>query len=422
MTGSGETRKAVPLTARAIEALKPEGAPYRVPDERCRGLAVRVAPSGLRTWDLTYRIKGTGRIKRLSLGRVGDLGLEHARDRANQLTSAARQGRDLVVEEDEIRETKAREITVRKLVDLYLGRRVKGRLRTAKEIESRLRRTLAPLIARKASEIRRRDLRELFDAAADQGFLREAGQRRQAVSAMFRWGLSQDLVESDPSAGLNGDSYSLGQPRDRILADEEVEKLWLWIGSGALPSSTGDVLKLQLCLGARCGEVSGIRDEEIDSDKWLWLLPAERSKNKRPRTTPIIGMARVIIEGRLAGSANGPLFPSETGEALYSGIIGQHIRVRWDRLPLDRFSTHDLRRTVATRMAEMGVALDLVAAVIGHESGAKDIRTLSRHYLRTDLIERKQNALVAWDERLRRIIAGEVKAAANVVEIHRQAG
>ena len=48
MTGSGETREAVPLTARAIEALKPEGAPYRVPDERCRGLAMRVAPSGVK--------------------------------------------------------------------------------------------------------------------------------------------------------------------------------------------------------------------------------------------------------------------------------------------------------------------------------------------------------------------------------------
>jgi integrase len=133
-------------------------------------------------------------------------------------------------------------------------------------------------------------------------------------------------------------------------------------------------------------------------------------------------MARVIIERRLQAGASGPLFPSETGAALYSGIVGQQIRNRWARLPLDRFSTHDLRRTVATRMAEMGIALDLVAAVIGHETDAKDIRTLSRHYLRTDLIERKQKALEAWDERLRAVIAGEVKAASNVVEIRRQTG
>jgi hypothetical protein len=73
--------------------------------------------------------------------------------------------------------------------------------------------------------------------------------------------------------------------------------------------------------------------------------------------------------------------------------------------------THELRRTVVIRMAEMGIDLDLVASLIGHETGAKDIRTLSRHYLRTDLIERKQKALEARDARVRKIIAGGVKAS-----------
>src|SRR6202142_53210 len=111
--GAGLTRGAQLLTHRTVETLRPAGAPYRVPDQRCKGLAVRVAPSGLRTWDLAYRVKGSGKVKSLSLGRIGDPSLEHARDRAHQLTSAARQGRDLVAEVDENREAKAREITVR---------------------------------------------------------------------------------------------------------------------------------------------------------------------------------------------------------------------------------------------------------------------------------------------------------------------
>jgi hypothetical protein len=59
--GAGRTRPPCALTHRTIEALSPERAPYRVPDSRCPGLAVRVAPSGLRTWDLAYRIRGTGK-------------------------------------------------------------------------------------------------------------------------------------------------------------------------------------------------------------------------------------------------------------------------------------------------------------------------------------------------------------------------
>jgi hypothetical protein len=76
MSGLGKTRRMEMLTAQKIESLKPEALPYRVPDARARGLAVRVAQTGAKTWDLSYRVKGTGKVKRLSLGRVGDVSLE----------------------------------------------------------------------------------------------------------------------------------------------------------------------------------------------------------------------------------------------------------------------------------------------------------------------------------------------------------
>jgi len=78
--GAGLTRGAQLLTHRTIETLRPAEAPYRVTDQRCKGLAVRVAPSGVKTWDLAYRIRGTGKMRRLSLGRTTDVGLEQARD------------------------------------------------------------------------------------------------------------------------------------------------------------------------------------------------------------------------------------------------------------------------------------------------------------------------------------------------------
>src|ERR1700722_19016355 len=95
-TESKTTRKAQILTAKAIEAMKPDpDVAYRAPDLRAKGLALRVATDGGKTWDLAYRIKGKG-VRRLSLGRYNDVGLEQARRRANELTSAARQRRDLV--------------------------------------------------------------------------------------------------------------------------------------------------------------------------------------------------------------------------------------------------------------------------------------------------------------------------------------
>jgi integrase len=406
--GSGLTRGAQLLTHRSIEALRPAEAPYRVPDQRCKGLAVRVAPSGVKTWDLAYRIRGTGRMRRLSLGRTVDVSLEQARERANELTSAARQGRDLIADEDEARDAAASRVTVGKLIDLYLRRRVFGRLRTAKTIESRLRRTLTPILRRCAAEICRRDIREILDAMVDTGKGREAEKRRQVCTAMFRWALSQDIVETDPTAGLK--AYDRGAPRDRVLTVEEIETLWQWLDTEALSLDAAVILKLELLIGARCGEISGLRAEEIDRNKWIWTLPPTRSKNGRQRVTPIVGVARDILATRLEGVEKGPLFLLEKGVGVTSAHIGHYLLTRGPSLPIAKFTSHDLRRTFATMLAEMGVALDLVAAIIGHESGGKETRTLVRHYVRTDMLERKAHALRAWDERLKAIVSGEERS------------
>jgi hypothetical protein len=63
----------------------------------------------MKTWDLAYRIRGTGKVRRLSLGRTTDVSLEQARERANELTSVARCGRDLTSEEDDARTLRPRE-------------------------------------------------------------------------------------------------------------------------------------------------------------------------------------------------------------------------------------------------------------------------------------------------------------------------
>ncbi|MGC1969970.1 MAG: hypothetical protein WA712_01420, partial [Pseudolabrys sp.] len=202
--------------------------------------------------------------------------LEKARERANELTSTARTGRDLIAEEEEKRAAVAARITIEQLIELYVRRRVTGRLRTAKEIERRLKRALTPIMQRHAEDIRRKNLRELFDQCADNGIEREAERRRQTVGAMFRWALSQDIVEIDPTAGLK--AYDPGTPRDRVLSIEEIKSLWEWLDSDDLPRDPADILKLELLTGARCGEISGLCWEEVNRDEWIWTLPAARSK------------------------------------------------------------------------------------------------------------------------------------------------
>jgi integrase len=395
------------LTAKTIEALKPDPAgAYYQPDMRARGLALRVAADGGKTWGVAYRIKGKG-VRRVSLGRFEDIGLEAARQRANDLTSEARQGRDPIAEEKAAKNEYDQSFTIERLIAEYLKRRVTGRLRTAGELERRLRRTLEPMMKRKAADIRRRDLRNLLDAVADQGLKREAGHRRQSIGAMFKWAVAQDIIETNPADGLG--SYGLGTPRDRVLSGKEIRLLWQWLDdSRNISAGVRDILKLQLCLGARVGEVAGMRANEFakdDKGRLLWTLPEERAKNERARVTPILGLALNIVSTRASADV---LFPSETGDPHTSGSVGQQLRARWDRLPIDKFRTHDLRRTTATIMtSQLSLPLEMVAIVVGHTAGGSQTQTLVRNYIHDQFVDRKIAALGRWDRHLRQIVAGE---------------
>jgi integrase len=416
MSGSGKIRDRVVLTARTIDSLKAGSiAPYRIKDTLTRGLCLRVAPSGEKSWDIAYRVKGDSRVRHLSGGRYGDPGasLEAMRTRVNALTAAGRQGVDLIADEAEAREVKSKAINVHALTELYLARRVTGRLRSAPAVARILRRVLEPLAAKPADDVRRRDLAPLLEAIAARGHQRLAGLSLRLLVTMFRWALSQDIVSNDPTRGLS--SYDAGTPRDRVLDADEICLLMAWLPN--LPSAIGDALYVQLATGARIGEVVGMTTDEIDRDKWLWTLPASRSKNKRPRVTPLVGAARSIIEARIADADGDLLFPDAVGGALTSVSVGNALLRRRHRLPIAMFKSHDLRRTAASTMYEIGIAKDVIGAIVGHGGeDEKSARVLIRHYLKSDLIARKRQALEIWDARLAAIIAGQ-NPVDNVVPI-----
>jgi integrase len=338
-----------------------------------------------------------------------------ASERAN--SEAGRQGRDLIAEEEVVRDEYDQSFTIDRLIAEYAKRRLKGRLRTADHIERRIRRALAHVMKRKATDLLRRDLRQLLDAVADQGHETEAEKQRSVVQPMFRWALKQDHIEIDPSAGLS--PYNRSVARERVLDHNEIRLLWSWLGTGDMPSHIADIIKLQLCLGARVGEVCGMMAEELkrdDAGHVLWILPATRSKNGSSRITPIKGLALEIIEPRwkAAGEGDGPLFASLSGTTPRANIVGTAIIVRRRRTPIASFTSHDLRRTVATEMAKLGLPLDLVATVLGQEAGGGETRVLRKHYVHDQFVDRKTGALAQWDRRLRSILAGE---AGNVVAL-----
>jgi integrase len=146
----------------------------------------------------------------------------------------------------------------------------------------------------------------------------------------------------------------------------------------------------------------GNRSRALDLD-----APGRSLEKQAATCNPISWLAKKIITARLPIVRSGPLFTAETGTVLTAAHIGHYLLARRDKLPIDKFTTHDLRRTVATQLTEMAISLEFVAAVIGHEAGGRETRTLTRHYV-TDLLDRKRTVLEAWDRRLSEIIESKL--------------
>ena len=414
MSGTGRTRGCALLTARFIESLKAEPEPYRWKEPRPSVLALRVAPNGMKSFDVAYRIKGSPAVKRTTIGRYGDIDLDEARERADKLARAARKGKDLLAEEEAAREARARVMTLGALLDLYISRRIANRLRSASSVASILRRVLKPLASTPAADVKRRHLLLLLEKIATRGHARAAGHARTLIGGLFKWALSQDIIENDPSRALP--AYDQGTPRDRVLTPDEIHSFWLWLET--LAPVVRDALRVQLATGCRIGEVGGLVIAEIDTSKWLWTLPAARSKNKKPRVTPLIGVARTIIEERIKEAEDDILFPSERGNVHTASTIGRTLNARRSRLPIKEIvRSHDLRRTAVSLMFELGIAKDTIGAIIGHGSDDdRGARTLLRHYKKTDQIALKTRALETYDAHLKAIILGQAPAD-NVVQM-----
>ena len=106
-------------------------------------------------------------------------------------------------------------MTLGKLNDLYIERRIVGRLRSAPNVVRILRRTLEPLAGMHAADVRRRDLAPLLEKIAARGHERSAGKTRTLIGGLFKWAETQGIVDVDPTRGLP--VYDQGTPRDRVL-------------------------------------------------------------------------------------------------------------------------------------------------------------------------------------------------------------
>lgn len=356
-------------------------------DTMVPGLALRVYPSGRKSWQLVYRTDA-GRQRWVTVGHYLHLTVDQARDQARRIYGQRASGDD----DPALTRRRAGEgLTVEALCEMYVSKYAKQRKRSWKEDE----RTLATNFVSRfgkmaATEVTRADLREMLEAVAKNAPV-SANRLLAVVRKMFNWAVDEDILPSSPVGGLKAPSVETR--RERVLNLEEIATLWT-----ALPySDSGRVLRLVLVTAQRPGEVLGIRWEEIEG-KW-WTIPAERVKAKRAQRVFLTPLAFSLLGQR----GEGQVFDlaGNNSKALPHAAAKFCASEAWKGFA--KWTPHDLRRTAATNLAALGVPRVVLTQILNHAD-----RSMTAVYDRHSYDDEKREAMERWAVRLLEITVAKV--------------
>lgn len=200
-------------------------------------------------------------------------------------------------------------------------------------------------------------LREIIEESGPHAAVRA----RRMLSAVYVWAIGEGMTESNPVLGTNAPTDEVR--RDRVLSMPELASIWQALPSGDF----GAIVKLLILTGQRRDEVAQMRWDELDLDAGLWRLPLHRTKNKRAHTVSLSAAAILILRSVPVRVGRELVFGA--GKGGFSGFSKSKVALD-KRVPLaEPWRLHDLRRSAATGMAEIGVLPHVIEAALNHVSG-----------------------------------------------------
>lgn len=382
------------LTDRRIAGLKPAKARVEWFDKALPGFAVRVGPSGTKSFILLYR-RADRKLRRLTLGTYPDMKLADARDAARDALQDSSVGGDpaRTKQDDKVR-------TFDALSTLYLEKHAKRKKRSWRDDARMIRQELDVWTGRPVAGIRRADVRELLDGIVDRGAPVLANRVLALVRKMLNFALDQEWIDANPAAKMARPATE--QARARVLSDDELRAVLEYLDDPAPEALeaterrqwtlTKAALRLRLITAQRGGEVLAMRWTDVGGD-W-WTIPAAVAKNKLAHRVPLTAPALDVLKE----------LKVETGDEAYvfAGIRGtRQRRGALDGLDVDDVRPHDFRRTAASRMASAGVSRLVIAKVLNHVD-----KGVTAVYDRHTYDAEKRQALETWARELATIVNG----------------
>lgn len=378
------------LTPRSIDALQPAvGKRYEVRDELVVGLVLRVSPTGGKVWYVVARVEAV--LRRIKLGTYPVVGLADAREKARDLLRRIQLGEYAEPVPEQRLPTFGE--TVPQFIALY----AKPRNRSWRESERFLGR-FSELNDKPLGAVKRTDVVRVVDAIMARGTAPSANRALAAIKKLFAWCLDRGVIDHNPVAGLKPPAKEVF--RDRVLTDTELVAIWQTAEAEGFPF--GPFVQLLTLTGQRRGEVAEMAWSEIDLANAIWTIPARRAKNGTQHVVPLSPLAMEILS-RVPRFVRSDLVLTTTGTTAISGFSRFKLRLD-EAVGASDWRVHDLRRTVATNMAMMGVQPHVIEAVLNHRSGI--VSGVAAVYNRHTYAQEKREALTRWSDRVADLVGG----------------
>lgn len=371
------------LTPKFIDGIKPNPAKrldFR--DDLMPGLVLRVSVSGTKTFCLHRRINGT--MRRLTVGRYGVLTLAEARERVRKLLYEIESGR---FEERTGVEAENRQ-TLGEIIPEYVEKHAKTQNRDWRNKQSLLAK-FTDLHGKRLDQIKRADVVKALDAIVVTAPV-SANRALAHLKHLMNWSVDRGMLEASPITGMKLPTKET--PRERFLTNDELRALWSACDADGYPF--GDCMKLLILSGQRRAEVAEMRWSELDLDKRLWTLPSARAKNGKQHTVPITDAMLAVLR-RVPRYLTSDYVFTTTGKTPISGF--GRVKDRFDKaLPKGTapWIVHDLRRTMSTNLAILGVPQPVTEALLNHKSGV--VSGVAAIYNVYSYADEKRDALARW--------------------------
>jgi integrase len=325
-------------------------------DTKTRGLAVRVEPSGNKTFYL-YR-KAHGKPTMMKIGPFPDLSIEQARTMAQEWNVKIAKNEDPA----RIARRLKGEMSFAQLFAWYIEHHAKPRKKTWDQDEWRFKQYLTGLGTKKISQITKADLRKLHAELGEKHGIYTANKVLIMVQGIYNQAMYHDLFEGvNPAIGIR---KFREQSRDRRLTSSEIPRFFQALREEP-NEDLRDYVLMSLYTGARRGNVLAMRWDQIDFEARTWRIP--ETKNGLPQVVPLEEPELEILQWRKA-KAQGPwVFPG-------NGASGHLVEPKrgWasllKRAGIDDFRIHDLRRTLGSWMVDTGASLAVIGKALNHQS------------------------------------------------------